>query len=260
MERAYSELLVKSVGEDSRTITGVATTPSPDRVGDVIDPAGVEFDNPLPLLLHHNHTQPVGQVTLEQPTRAGIRFTAVLPRISEQGSVKELIDSTWIRLKSGLLRHVSVGFRTLGRDAVESIAGGGLRFLHTEILELSLVAIPANADARIETVKALDAQLLAKLATHTEGSSDVIARRIGFGTTRREGTSSMPRRVVYIDSTKKAARPQSTHFADYDGEARKRIDELANFVFEVTEREGAARGALERRVRALERALAAKGL
>ena len=35
-------------------------------------------------------------------------------------------------------------------------ATGGVRFLKTEILELSLVAIPANAEATIHSIKALD--------------------------------------------------------------------------------------------------------
>ena len=39
-----------------RMITGVATTPTPDRVGDIIEPLGVRFNNPLPLLWQHDRT------------------------------------------------------------------------------------------------------------------------------------------------------------------------------------------------------------
>ena len=52
--RAYSKLEIKAVDESRRVITGVATTPSVDRVGDIIDPLGVEFDNPLPFLWMHD--------------------------------------------------------------------------------------------------------------------------------------------------------------------------------------------------------------
>jgi hypothetical protein len=34
--------------------------------------------------------------------------------------------------------------------------GGGIHFLKTEVLELSLVTIPANAEATITSVKAID--------------------------------------------------------------------------------------------------------
>ena len=50
MNRAYSILEIKTVSDDQRIITGTATTPSPDRVGDVVEPLGVKFKNPLPLL------------------------------------------------------------------------------------------------------------------------------------------------------------------------------------------------------------------
>src|SRR5690606_23631006 len=41
--RAYSVLEVKSVDEGRRVIRGIATTPTVDRVGDIIDPMGVKF-------------------------------------------------------------------------------------------------------------------------------------------------------------------------------------------------------------------------
>jgi hypothetical protein len=53
MNRAYSLLTVKSVADDQRVITGIATTPSVDRMADVVEPLGIQFRNPMPLL--HNH-------------------------------------------------------------------------------------------------------------------------------------------------------------------------------------------------------------
>jgi hypothetical protein len=40
MKRAYSIIEVKAVSEEERTIEGIATTPTPDRVGDVVEPEG----------------------------------------------------------------------------------------------------------------------------------------------------------------------------------------------------------------------------
>lgn len=57
--RAYSLMQVKAVNEDSREITGIASTPEPDRYGDIVDPAGVKFTLPLPLLWQHWHDEPM---------------------------------------------------------------------------------------------------------------------------------------------------------------------------------------------------------
>ena len=49
---------------------------------------------------------------------------------------------------------MSIGFRSL-EEALNKDTGG-FRFLKSEILELSLVAIPANAGATISSIKSLD--------------------------------------------------------------------------------------------------------
>src|SRR5262245_47161779 len=45
--RAYSLLNVKRVDTELRKIEGMATTPTTDRMGDIVEPDGVEFVNPL---------------------------------------------------------------------------------------------------------------------------------------------------------------------------------------------------------------------
>jgi hypothetical protein len=63
LARAYSVLHVKSVDAQQRVFSGMASTPEVDRMGDVIEPKGATFKNPLSLLLHHKHDLPVGTVT-----------------------------------------------------------------------------------------------------------------------------------------------------------------------------------------------------
>jgi HK97 family phage major capsid protein/HK97 family phage prohead protease len=152
--RAYSLLTIKAVDTDQRTIAGIASTPEPDRVGGVVEPLGMIFKNPIPLLLYHDPKKPVGTVTLSAPTADGLAFTASLPTVSEPGVVRDRIEEAWQSIKAGLLAGVSIGFRSI-EDAFNK-STGGVRFLKTEILELSLVAIPANAAATIHTIKALD--------------------------------------------------------------------------------------------------------
>lgn len=155
MNRAYSLLTVKSVDEDARVIRGIATTPSVDRVGDIVEPLGVKYRNPLPLLLGHRHDSPVGTARFSKPTAEGVEFEAKIPKIDEPGKLKDRVDEAWQSIKAGLIRGVSIGFRPI-KDAIENIAGGGLRFLKTEVLELSLVAVPANQDATITLIRSLD--------------------------------------------------------------------------------------------------------
>jgi len=153
MDRAYALLTVKALDAERRTITGIASTPEPDRMGDVVEPLGITYKNPLPLLLYHDTKKPVGTVTFSAPTAAGLAFEATLPTVAEPGALRERIDEAWQSIKAGLLAGVSVGFRALEHKALPT---GGLQFLKTEILELSLVAIPANAAATIHSIKSLD--------------------------------------------------------------------------------------------------------
>lgn len=155
VQRAYSLLEIKAVSDEKREITGIATTPEPDRVGDIVEPMGAKFKNPVPLLWQHRHDSPVGTVKFDKPTKIGITFTATLPMIAEDGALKSLVDMAWQAVKAQLVRGVSIGFRPIEYSFMDD---GGIRFVETEIYELSLVTIPANASATIQTVKAMDLQ------------------------------------------------------------------------------------------------------
>lgn len=156
--RAYSLITIKAIDEEQRTITGIATTPTTDRVGDIVEPSGAQFKLPLPLLWHHKHDQPIGHVTSAKVTKDGILITAKLVKIDEAGKLKDRLDEAWQALKSGLVRGLSIGFRVIQpfADNVELLENGGWRFLKWEWFELSAVTIPANAQASIQTVKLYD--------------------------------------------------------------------------------------------------------
>lgn len=158
MNRAYSILTVKAVEDDQRVITGIATTPAVDRMGDIVEPLGVKFTNPLALLHQHNSDEPVGTVRFDKPTKDGVTFTARLPLIADPGPLKDRVDTAWGEVKNGLVRAVSIGFRPLEYSLMEN---GGVRYTEIEVFELSLVSIPAQAEAVINTIKSIDAPLLA---------------------------------------------------------------------------------------------------
>lgn len=154
MDRMYSILEVKGVDEGERIIRGIATTPTPDRMGDIVEPLGVEFKNPLPLLWQHQSSKPVGSVKFDKPTKTGITFEAKIEKVDEPGTLKDRLDEAWQSVRMGLVKAVSIGFRSL--EEAYDREKGGWHFLRTEVMELSLVTIPANADATITLVKQFD--------------------------------------------------------------------------------------------------------
>lgn len=174
--RAYSFFVTKTVNEDERTITGMASTPETDRVGDIVEPLGAQFANPLPLLWMHQRDLPVGTVVFGKPTKDGIPFTAKLPSIPEPAQLKARIDEAWQSIKAGLVRAVSIGFRPIEYAINEDT--GGYTFLKTDIFELSLVTVPANASATIATIKSYDAEALAALG-HKEAKMSSVKTQPG---------------------------------------------------------------------------------
>ncbi len=189
--RAYSLLTVKAVSEDKRIIRGIATTPAVDRVGDVIEPLGVEFKNPVPLLWQHRHDKPVGTVKFSNPTADGIEFEAELPVITADGTLKDRVDEAWQSVQAGLVRGASIGFRPIEYSFLD---GGGIRFTKSEVFELSLVTIPANAEATILAVKSLDAQHMASSGKSVPASNPA------------PSAEGQPVRVVKLTETK-ASKP-----------------------------------------------------
>jgi len=153
VDRAYSLLEIKSVAPVGRRFSGIASTPELDRQGESLDPSGVTFRNSIPLLWHHDPRQPIGRVTLTA-TADGILFDATIPEVDEPGPLKTRVDEAWQSIKAGIITGVSVGHRVLA-GGIEQLRGGTRRITKSEICELSLVTIPANASASIRLVKSL---------------------------------------------------------------------------------------------------------
>lgn len=178
LQIAYARLDVKAAaGGDlaGTTITGIATTPTPDRQGHTLDPLGVTVSNPIALLLYHDQTAPIGSATLGAPTAAGIPFTAFIPLITEPGRLKDRTDEARQLIKSGIVRGISIGFRVL-EGGIERLKSGLTKLTKVEICELSLVPVPANTEAGVYAIKACDTGA-AIGAPLLGGSSTSLARK-----------------------------------------------------------------------------------
>lgn len=157
MIKAYSALQIKTASETSgeRLFKGIASTPTTDRDDDILEPQGATFALPIPLLFHHNHSQPIGEVLTAQVTSKGIEITAKIAQIDEAGKLKERLDEAWHSIKSGLIKGLSVGFKIKDYSYIED--SWGLHIKSWEFYELSVVTVPANADAVITSVKSIKA-------------------------------------------------------------------------------------------------------
>ena len=109
MDRAYSTIDIKAIDEERRIIEGVASTPTPDRIGDVVVPEGMEFKLPFPFLYQHNSRQPIGTVMTAKVTKDGMSVRVQIAR----AGVAAFIDEAWALIKEGLIRGLSIGFRSL---------------------------------------------------------------------------------------------------------------------------------------------------
>jgi len=152
LDRAWGMFETKAVNDESREISGVATTISADRMSDVVVPGGAKFALPIPLLSQHDSREPIGKVYEAEVSGRSIRIKA---RIAKDTGL-DYVERTWRQIRAGLLGGLSIGFRPLKSEALDpERPWDGFKFLEWEWLELSAVTIPANAEATIQTVKSI---------------------------------------------------------------------------------------------------------
>lgn len=122
INRVYSTMVVKAVDEDKREITGIASTPGTDRMGDIVEPGGAEFTLPVPFLWQHDHLQPVGQVIAANVTPKGIevRVRLVKPTPDMPSQMLARLEEAWQSIKTGLVRGLSIGFSYLDYSVIET--------------------------------------------------------------------------------------------------------------------------------------------
>jgi uncharacterized protein len=181
IHRAYSVFDVKSIDEENRVIRGMATTPTPDRVNDVLEPMGAKFAASIPFFKHHDARLVVGRTALSKPTKNGIPFESTIPKVAEVGSLRERLEEAWQEIKYRLITGVSVGFRPVF-EKIEQLKNGGLKFHEFEIVELSMVPIPMNAEAVITQFRSAGADDSARDALIQQIKSiDQAVRRAASG-------------------------------------------------------------------------------
>lgn len=127
-----------------RRLRFVISTGDIDRDNDVIDPAGWDLgaykQNPVVLWAHSHSELPIGravEIGIENGKLVAVAEFADHP----------LAETVYSLLKNGFLRATSVGFRAVEWNLNEERRG--IDFKRQELLEFSVVPVPANAHALI---------------------------------------------------------------------------------------------------------------
>lgn len=150
---AFAKLEIKEFDEKTRRFKGVATTATPDRMDDIVEADGAMYKLPIPFLYQHDSAKPIGWI--DRAKQVGKRWDVEgfveTPAADAPATIVERLNVAWYELKTKLVRGLSIGFNPKEWSFIEQT--GGIRWLKWEWLELSLVTIPANAEATITTIK-----------------------------------------------------------------------------------------------------------
>lgn len=146
---------IKSIEENDGElkIAGYASTDSVDRDSDRILPTAwtrgglKNYENNPILLFNHDYNRPIGRVLEISTDRRGLKIKGIISKSA--GDVYNLV-------KEGVLSTFSVGFLVKDADYDKSV--DGLIVKDAELLEVSVVSVPANQDATFSLAKSFDSQ------------------------------------------------------------------------------------------------------
>lgn len=168
---------IKADGQTVGEIRGLASTfGNTDSYGDVIEPGAFAKSlarrkadtnaSPIAMLDHHRMDSPIGKWTHIEETERGLEVVGKLTMDVQRA--KEL----YALAKDGALGGLSIGFRTVA-DRIDRQRQ--VRIIEEiDLLEVSLVSIPANEQAKIEHVR-----LAPEIATKREFERALV-EQLGF--------------------------------------------------------------------------------
>jgi HK97 family phage prohead protease/HK97 family phage major capsid protein len=190
--RSASGIVHKTHAETVQGLEFVLSDESVDRMGDVITADGWDLTNfkknPI-ALFNHSPDFPIGRWRDLRIEGSALRGHLELAPAGTSGRIDEIRKL----IEAGILRAVSVGFRSIENKPREK---GGLHYTKQELVETSLVAIPANANA-LAVAKSLNiSPATIDLVFAGQGNKDtrVVPRRITGGqaeTTRKRKDKPM---------------------------------------------------------------------
>jgi HK97 family phage prohead protease len=155
--RAYSTLELKDVSSSAsgkRVFSGIASTPSLDWDGDIVEPKGASFRLPIPFLWQHDAKDPIGWINEATVQDKGILIKGEVAMVDGDSPLAARLSNAWDYISAGLVKGLSVGFKAMERERIANSTG--FRILKWGWFELSAVTMPANADCSIMALKSAD--------------------------------------------------------------------------------------------------------
>ena len=152
-----------SMEKNDDEVRFVISDGSVDRENDTVSPKGWDLDsfknNPVVLWAHNHRELPVGVATSVKEQGGKLLASMKFAEHEFAQTVKQMVEG-------GFLRTVSVGFRPLEWTINEE--RGGIDFKRQELLEFSVVPVPANPNALIAaSAKGIDLTPLKGWITET---------------------------------------------------------------------------------------------
>lgn len=131
----------------TRTIDFIVSTPTPDRVGDVVVPTGGRFENfrksPVILWAHSHYTLPLGSGSNVRADASGVYMSKTFV----EREINPLADSVFELLIRKILNACSIGFRPIKWAWAEDRGNWAIDYYEWELLESSICAVGMNPDA-----------------------------------------------------------------------------------------------------------------
>jgi HK97 family phage prohead protease len=210
----------ETLGE--RQIRVIASTPTPDRVKDVMLPEGCDLthyrDNPI-VLFNHDPKTPIGTAQVEVKNGRVEALITYAP-----AGASEKADEVCALSKSGVLNTVSVGFEPV---EAEALRGGGERIKKWSLLEISIVSVPCNPDALVigRSLTAAEAEkwkvgasrnlpLETKAEWRGDAAAAAIFEKAGFGGEAPDTTFARKAFLVYDSAAPGETASYAIPFAD----------------------------------------------
>jgi HK97 family phage prohead protease/HK97 family phage major capsid protein len=193
-DESYMDFMDRCASAKADGLDFVLSDETPDRYGDVISAEGWQLGNfkrnPI-ALFGHNSSFPIGSWKDLHVENGALRGHLQLA----PAGTSERIDELRKLVEAGILKAVSVGFLPIEKKTMDETADayfGPFKYLKQELIETSLVSIPANPNALAvaKNLNVSDATLQMVFGKHADRRTTRRVRRNGEqAETSRNGKS-----------------------------------------------------------------------
>ena len=143
---------IKSVDKEKREVTAIASKEITDRDGDIVRIDGIDIKNykknPVILFAHDHWGLPIAKAI--KVWKEDNKFLMVKMKFVE-ADISPMGDTVYKLIQKDYLKSLSIGFRIDWEKAERLEKSNGYDFKSTELFEISIVPVPANPAALVQS-------------------------------------------------------------------------------------------------------------